>query len=112
MFTEKVLEKCKKEELIAKLLETSEKINEKDRIIKSLENNLAQFDLQKQTVTFQKETINRLEKDIEYFKEQTSRIIDNLLEKQDNSRLLQFIETPDKKLSESDTALCKAAFNI
>ena len=86
MFSKKVLEKCNKEELIAKLLETSEKINEKDRIIKSLENNLAQYALQKQTVTFQKETINRLEKDVEYFKEQTSKVIDNLLEKQDNSQ--------------------------
>ena len=81
MFSKKILEKCNKEELIAKLLETSEKINEKDRIIKSLENNLAQYELQKQTVTFQKETINRLEKDIEYFKEQTSKIIANLLQK-------------------------------
>ena len=78
-------------------METSEKLNEKDRIIKSLENNLAQYELQKQTVTFQKGTINRLEKDVEYFKEQTSKVIDNLLEKQDNSRLLKNIETPDKK---------------
>ena len=39
MFSKKVHEKCNKEELIAKLRETSEKINEKDRIIKSLENN-------------------------------------------------------------------------
>ena len=96
MFSKKVLENCNKEELIAKLLETSETINEKDRIIKSLENNLAQYELQKQTVTFQKETINRLEKDVEYFKEQTSKVIENLLEKQDNSRLVN-IETPDKK---------------
>ena len=97
MFSKKVLEKCNKEELIAKLLETSEKINEKDRIIKSLENNLAQYELQKQTVTFQKETVNRLEKDDEHFKEQTSKVIDNLIEKQDNSSLLKNIETPDKK---------------
>ena len=54
--------------------------------------------MQKQTVTFQKETINRLKKDVEYFKEQTSEVIDNLVEKQDNSRLLKKnIETPDKK---------------
>ena len=58
---------------------------------------MAQYKLQKQTVTFQKETINRLEKDVEYFKEQTSKVIDNLLEKQDNSRLLKNIETPDQK---------------
>ena len=98
MFSKKVLEKCNKEELIAKLLETSEKINEKDRIIKSLENNLAQYELQKQTVTYQKETINRLEKDVECSNEQTSKVIDNLLEKQDNSRLLKNIETPDKNI--------------
>ena len=54
----KVLEKSNKEELIAILLETSEKIIEKNRIIKSLESNLAHYELQKQTVTFQKETIN------------------------------------------------------
>ena len=71
MFSKKVLEKCNKEELIAKLLETSENINEKDRIIKSLENNLAQYEMQKQTVTYQKGTINRLEKDVEHFKEHT-----------------------------------------
>ena len=93
----KILEKCNKEELIAKLLETSENINEKDRIIKSLENNLAQYELQKQTVTYQKETINRLEKDVEHFKEQTYKVVDNLLENQDNSRLLKNIEKPDKK---------------
>ena len=52
--------------------------------------------MQKQTVTFQKETINRLERNVEYFKEQTSKVIDNLLETQDNSRLLKNIETPDK----------------
>ena len=45
MFSKKVLEKCNKEELIAKLLETSEILNEKDRIVKSLENNLAQYKL-------------------------------------------------------------------
>ena len=65
------------------------KKNEKDRIIKSLENNLAQYKFQKQTVDFKKETKNCLEKDIEYFKEQTSKVIDNLLEKQRNSRLLK-----------------------
>ena len=58
---------------------------------------MAQYELQKQTVTFQNETIIRLEKDIEYFKEQTSEVIDNLLEKQDNSRFLKNIETPDNK---------------
>ena len=89
MFSKKILEKCNKEELIAKLLETNEKINEKDRIIKSLEHNLAQYELQKQTVTYQEETINRLEKDVEHFKEQTSKVIDILLDKQYNSRLLK-----------------------
>ena len=92
MFSKKVLEKCNKEELIAKLLETSEIINEKDRIIKSLENNLAQKALQKQTVNYQKKTINCVQKDVEYFKEQTSNVIDNLLEKQDNSRLLKILK--------------------
>ena len=53
--------------------------------------------MQKQRVIFQKETINRLEKNVEYFKEQTSKVIDNLLETQDNSRLLKNIETPGKK---------------
>ena len=57
---------------------------------------MAQYKLQKQTVIYQKKTINRLEKDVEYFKEQTSKIIDSLLEKQDNSHLLKNIETPDK----------------
>ena len=57
---------------------------------------MAQYELQKQTITYQKETINRLEKDVEYFKEQTSKFNDNLLEQQDISRLLKNIETPDK----------------
>ena len=107
MFSKKVLEKCSKEELIAKLLETSEKINGKDRIIKSLENKFGKVRIAEIDSYFPEREINRLEEDVEYFKEQTSKVIDNLLEKQDNSRVLKNIETPDKKIfSESDTALC------
>ena len=43
MFSKKVLEKCNKEELIAKLLETCKKIQEKDNIITKLEKDLAKI---------------------------------------------------------------------
>ena len=80
MFSKKVLEKCKKEELIAKLLETYEKIQEKDNIITKLEKDHVNNEMQKLTVGHQKGTIDRMEKDIEFFKTQTSKVIDNLLE--------------------------------
>ena len=79
MFSKKVLEKCNKEELIAKLLVTFEKRQEKDNIITKLEKDLVNYEMQKLTVGHQKETIDRMEKDIEFFKTKISKVIDNLL---------------------------------
>ena len=62
MFSKKVLEICNKEELIAELLETYEKIQEKDDIITKLEKDLVNYEMQKLTVGHQKETIDRMEK--------------------------------------------------
>ena len=42
--------------------------------------------MQKLTVGHQKETIDRMEKDIEFFKTQTSKVIDNSLERQETSK--------------------------
>ena len=42
--------------------------------------------MQKLTVGHQKETIERMEKDMEFFKTQTSKVIDNLLERQETSK--------------------------
>ena len=71
-------------------------MNEKDKISRK-QFGTVRTELQKQTVTFKKETRNLLEKAFKYFKEQTSKVIDNLLEKQDNSRFTKNIEMPDKK---------------
>ena len=86
MFSKKILEKCNKEEPIAKLLETHEKIQQKDNIITKLEKDLVNYEMQKLTVGHQKETIDRMEKDIELFKTQISKVIDNLLERQETSK--------------------------
>ena len=53
MFSKKVLENCNKEELIAKLLENYEKIQEKDNITK-LEKDLVNYEMQKIIVGHQK----------------------------------------------------------
>ena len=86
MFSKRVLEKCNKEELIAKLLETYEKIQEKDNIITKLEKDLVNYEMQKLTVGHQKKTTDRMEKDIEFFKIQTSKVIENLLVRQETSK--------------------------
>ena len=96
MFSKKVLEKCNKEELIAKLLETYEKIQEKDNIITKLEKDLINYEMQKLTVGHQKETIERMEKDIEFFKTQTTKVIDNLLERQETSKSNSHVDPPLK----------------
>ena len=62
MFAKKVFEKCNKEELIAKVLETYEKIQEKDNIITKLEKDLVNYEMQKLIVGHQKETIDRMER--------------------------------------------------
>ena len=56
MFSKKVLEKCNKEELNAKLLETYEKIQEKNYIIAKLEKDLVNYEMKKLTVGHQKAT--------------------------------------------------------
>ena len=81
MFLKKVLEICNKGELIAKLLETYEKIQEKDDIKTKLEKHLVYYEMQTLTVRHQKETNDPMEKDVEFFKTQTSKLIDNLLER-------------------------------
>ena len=96
MFSKKVLEKCNKEELNAKLLETHEKIQEKDNIITKLEKDLVNYEMQKLTVVHQKETIDRMEKDIKFFKTQTSKDIDNLLERQETSKGNSRVDPPVK----------------
>ena len=50
IFEKKILEKCNKEELSAKLLETYEKIQEKDNIITKFEKDLVNYEMQKLTV--------------------------------------------------------------
>ena len=82
MFSKKVLEKCNKEELIAKVLETYEKIQEKDNIITKLEKDLVNYEMQKLTVGHQKETIDRMEKNIEFFKTHTSKVIGDVKKQQ------------------------------
>ena len=69
-----------------KFLETYQKTQEKDNTITKLETDLVNYEMQKLTVGHQKETIDRMEKDIEFFKTQTSKVIDNLLERQDTSK--------------------------
>ena len=96
MFSKKVLEKSNKEELIAKLLETYEKLQEKDNIISKLEKDLVNYEMQKLTVGPQKETIDRMEKDIEFFKTQTSIVIDKLLERQETSKSNRRVDPPIK----------------
>ena len=66
-------------------METCEKIQEKN-IITKLKKDLVNYEMQKLTVGHQKETIDRMEKDIELFKTQTSKVIDNLLERQETSK--------------------------
>ena len=75
-----------KKELIAKLLENYEKIQEKDNIMTKLEKDLVNKEMQKLTVENQKGTIDRMEKDIEIFKTQTFKVIDNLLERQETPK--------------------------
>ena len=52
--------------------------------------------MQKLTVVHQKETINRMEKDIKFFKAQTSKVIDNLLERQETSKSNSRVDPPLK----------------
>ena len=80
-----VLEKCNKE-LIAKLLETFEKLQERDNILTKLEKDIVDHEMQQLTVRLQKETIDRMDRDIEFFKTQTSKLIDNLFDIQDMSK--------------------------
>ena len=96
MFSKKVHEKCNKEELIAELLETYEKIQEKDNIITKLEKDLVNYKMQKITVGHQKETFDRMEKDIEFFKTQSSKVIGNSLERQETSKSNSRVDPPLK----------------
>ena len=50
--------------------------------------------MQKLTVGHQKETIDRMEKDIEFFKTQTSKVFDNLLERQETSKSNSRVDLP------------------
>ena len=52
--------------------------------------------MQKLTVGHQKETIDRMEKDIEFFKTHTFKVIDNLLERQETSKNNSRFEPPLK----------------
>ena len=96
MFSKKNLDKCNKEQLIAKLLETYEKIQEEDNIITKLGKDLVHYEMQKLTVGHQKETIDRMEKDIEFFETPTSKVIDNLLDRQETSKSNSCVDHPLK----------------
>ena len=89
MFSKKVFEKNNKEELIAKLKNSNEKTI-------SYQNLKKIYEMQKLTVGHQKETIDRMEKDIEFFKTHTSKVIDNLLERQETSKSNSHFDPPLK----------------
>ena len=52
--------------------------------------------MQKLTVGHHKETIDRMEKDMEFFKTQTSKVIDNLLERKETSKSNSRVDPPVK----------------
>ena len=52
--------------------------------------------MQKITVGHQKEAFDRMEKDIEFFKTETSKVIDNLLERQKTSKSKSRVDPPLK----------------
>ena len=52
--------------------------------------------MQKLTVGHLKETIARMERDIEFFKTQTSKVINNLIERQDTSKINSRVDSPLK----------------
>ena len=52
--------------------------------------------MQKLTVGHRKETIDRMEKDIKFFKTQTSNVIDNLFERQETSKSNSRVDPPLK----------------
>ena len=95
-FQKKVLEKSNKAELIARLLETYEKMQEKDNLITKLEKYLVNSEMKKSTVGHHKETIDRMERGIEFFKTKTSKVIDNLLERQETSKSNICVDPPLK----------------
>ena len=71
-------------------------MQEKDNIITKLERDLVNYEMQKLTVGHQKKTIYRMEKDIEFFKTKTSKVIDNLLERQETSKSNSCADSPLK----------------
>ena len=75
---------------------TYEKIQEKDNIITKLEKDLVNYEMEKLTVGHQKETIDRMEKDIEFFKTQTSIVIGNFFERQETSKNNSRVDPPLK----------------
>ena len=77
-------------------METFEKILEKDHIVTKLEKDIVNYQMQKLTVGHQKEAFDRMEKDIEFFKTETSKVIDNLLERQETSKSKSRVDPPLK----------------
>ena len=68
----------------------------KGNIITKLEKDLVNYEMQKLTVGHQKETIYRMERDSEFFKTQTSKVIDNLIERQETSKSNSRVDPPLK----------------
>ena len=102
MFSKKISRNAT-EELIAKLLETYEKLQYKrpmkkmqDNNITKLEKDLVNFEMQKLIVGHQKETIDRMERDMEFFKTQPLKFVDNLLERQETSKSNSRVDPPLK----------------
>ena len=85
MFSKKVLKKCNKEEIIAKFLENFEKLEENNKIKTKLKRNVVNYEMEKLTVGHQKEFIDRRGKVIDFFKTQTSKVIESILERQETT---------------------------
>ena len=67
--------------------------------------------MQKSTVEDQKETIDRMKRDIEFFTKQTPKIIDILLERQETSKSNNRVDPPLKTIKpkiKNDTPISQA----
>ena len=72
------------------------KIQEKDHITTKLEKDIVYYEMQKLTVEDQKETIDRMERYIEFFQTQNPKVIDILLERQETSKSNNRVDPPLK----------------
>ena len=96
--------------LIQTPLETYDRVQEKVNIIRKLEKDLVNYEKQKLTVVHQKETIDRNERYIIVFKTQTSKFIDNLLERQDTSKSNRRVDPPPQLFISDSTFASRIAY--